>query len=100
YCGVLRMIGPHRIGLAYHTDVIMIESCGENMNMTEANGQPTLTVVDDYEAMSRRAADVVTETITVHPTSAITVPTGSTPVGMYAELVRRIKNGDADFSQT
>lgn len=67
--------------------------------MTEQNGQPTITVVDDYDAMSRRAADVVVETITAHPTSAITVPTGSTPVGMYSELVDRINAGKANFSQ-
>ncbi|HWV25106.1 MAG TPA: glucosamine-6-phosphate deaminase [Thermomicrobiales bacterium] len=68
--------------------------------MTEQNGQPTITIVDDYDAMSRRAADVVVETIAAQPTAAITVPTGSTPVGMYAELVKRIQAGEADFSQT
>lgn len=68
--------------------------------MSEQNGQPKITIVEDYDAMSRRAADVVVETITAHPASAITVPTGSTPVGMYAELVARINAGEADFSQT
>lgn len=64
-----------------------------------APGDPMLTVVRDYEAMSRRAADVVVETITAYPTGAITVPTGSTPAGMYQELVDRIHEGTADFSQ-
>ena len=64
-----------------------------------ALGDPMLTVVRDYEAMSRRGADVVVETITAHPTGAITVPTGSTPAGMYQELVDRIHEGAADFSQ-
>lgn len=67
--------------------------------MTAQNSQPTITVVDDYDAMSRRAADVVVETIRTDPTAAITVPTGSTPAGMYEELVRRIADGAADFSQ-
>ena len=64
----------------------------------EISGSPSLTVVETYEKMSQRAADVVVETITAHPTGSITVPTGSTPLGMYQELVRRIHAGTADFS--
>ncbi len=64
-----------------------------------ARGTPTLTVVRDYEAMSCRAADVVVQAIQAHPDGAITVPTGSTPSGMYQELVDRIHRGDADFSR-
>lgn len=60
--------------------------------------RPQVTIVDDYEAMSRRAADIVTETVRANRTCAITVPTGSTPEGMYAELVRRIRAGEVDFS--
>lgn len=61
-------------------------------------GVPTVTVVEDYDAMSRRAADIVAEVVTSQPNCAITVPTGSTPEGMYAELVKRIKGGAIDFS--
>ena len=60
--------------------------------------RPKVTVVEDYDAMSVRAADIVTETVREHPTCAITVPTGTTPEGMYAELVRRIRGGEVDFS--
>jgi glucosamine-6-phosphate deaminase len=60
--------------------------------------KPRITVVDDYDAMSRQAADRVAEVVTAHPNAAITVPTGSTPAGMYAELVRRITSGELDFS--
>lgn len=63
------------------------------------SGSPIVTVVEDYDAMSCRAADAVVETIRKYPTGAITVPTGTTPSGMYAELVKRIKDGSADFSQ-
>lgn len=62
-------------------------------------GQPTVTVVASYDDMSRRAADIVAETIASDPACAITVPTGSTPVGMYAELVRRVKAGELDVSR-
>ena len=64
-----------------------------------ARGTPTLTVVRDYQAMSCRAADVVVQTIDAHPNGAITVPTGSTPSGMYQELVDRIRKGTANFSR-
>ena len=64
----------------------------------EASSSPRVTIVDDYDALSRRAADVVVETVREHRTCAITVPTGSTPEGMYAELARRIRAGEVDFS--
>jgi glucosamine-6-phosphate deaminase len=60
--------------------------------------KPRITVVDDYDAMSRLAADRVAEVVTAYPNAAITVPTGSTPGGMYADLVRRITAGELDFS--
>jgi glucosamine-6-phosphate deaminase len=59
---------------------------------------PQITVVDDYNAMSILAADRVAEVVTAYPQGAITMPTGSTPVGMYNELVRRITSGQLDFS--
>lgn len=61
--------------------------------------KPRITVVDDYDAMSKLAADRVADVITAYPDAAITVPTGSTPSGMYAELVRRITSGALDVSQ-
>lgn len=74
---------------------IMSEQVGQG---DEAMSAPVITVVQDYDAMSLRAADIVTETVRANPTCAITVPTGSTPEGMYAELVRRITSGELDFS--
>ena len=60
--------------------------------------KPRITVVENYDAMSMLAADRVAEVVTAYPNGAITVPTGSTPVGMYNELVRRITSGELDFS--
>ena len=61
--------------------------------------KPRITVVDDYDAMSIMAADRVTDIINAFPDGAITVPTGSTPAGMYKELVRRINAGELDASR-
>ncbi|HEV2065219.1 MAG TPA: glucosamine-6-phosphate deaminase [Thermomicrobiales bacterium] len=58
-----------------------------------------LTVVEDYEALSSLAADLVVDCVTAHPSAAITLPTGETPRGMYEELVRRIRAGKLDFSR-
>ena len=62
--------------------------------------KPRITVVDDYDAMSKLAADRVADVITAFPDAAITVPTGSSPAGMYKELVRRITSGELDASKT
>lgn len=63
-------------------------------------GQLTLTVVADYDEMSRLAADRVAATVSGAPGGAITVPTGETPLGMYQDLVARIRSGALDFSHT
>jgi glucosamine-6-phosphate deaminase len=62
--------------------------------------QPRLVVVPDYEAMSRAAADIVADTVTSKPGTAISVPTGSTPVGMFQELARRVESGALTFDRT
>lgn len=67
--------------------------------VNDVTAAPVVTVVADYDAMSVRAADVVADTVRQHPAAAITVPTGSTPGGMYKELVERINSGKLDFSQ-
>jgi glucosamine-6-phosphate deaminase len=63
-------------------------------------GEPKVTVVADYAAMSRRAAEIVAETVTNEPGAAISVPTGSTPLGMFDELIGFVRNGEIDLSQT
>lgn len=63
-------------------------------------GSHSVRVVDSYEEMSREAADAVQRTVEATPQAAITVPTGQTPLGMYEELVRRVKAGTLDLQQT
>jgi glucosamine-6-phosphate deaminase len=64
------------------------------------SGQPKVTVVPNYTAMSRRAAELVAETVNQTPGAAIAVPTGSTPLGMFDELIGMIKNKEVDLSET
>ncbi len=56
-------------------------------------------ITDTYEDMSRVAADVIAEQITTKPASVLGLATGSTPEGLYAQLVADHKAGRLDFSQ-
>ena len=56
-----------------------------------------LIVVKDYEAMSRKGADIISALLTLKSDAVLGLATGSTPVGMYRELVRRNKEGEISF---
>lgn len=56
-------------------------------------------VVDDYEAMSARAADIVSSHIRQQPDSVVGFATGGTPVGLYERLIDEHRNRGLDFSK-
>lgn len=56
-------------------------------------------IFDTYEEMSIAAARIVSALIRLRPNANIGVPTGSTPIALYRELVRMHKEADLDFSQ-
>jgi len=56
-------------------------------------------VAEDYQGMSRKAAAIIASTIIQKPDCVLGLATGSTPIGMYRELVRGYEKGDLDFSQ-
>jgi glucosamine-6-phosphate deaminase len=58
-----------------------------------------LTFVPDYDAMSLRGADVVTDVLTRNPSCALCLPTGNTPLGMFRILIDRITSGELDASK-
>lgn len=66
-----------------------------NTNM----GSWALNVLPDSMAASEAAADVIAATIQAKPDATITVPTGSTPLGMFDILAARVVRGDLDFSK-
>jgi glucosamine-6-phosphate deaminase len=59
----------------------------------------TLTVVPDAAAMSEAAADRVATVICQKPDAVLSLPTGSTPLGMFDILVERIARGELDPSR-
>ena len=53
----------------------------------------------DYEAMSRRAANLISAEVIRKPDCVLGLATGSSPVGAYMKLVDWYKKGDVDFSR-
>ena len=53
----------------------------------------------DYEAMSRRAAQIIAAEITHNPACLLGLATGSTPVGAYKQLIEWNKQGDLSFAE-
>lgn len=55
--------------------------------------------VKDYEALSAKAADIIAAQIIMKPDCVLGLATGSTPIGAYANLVKKYEDGILDFSQ-
>lgn len=55
--------------------------------------------MENYEEMSRKAAGIMAAQIIAKPDSVLGLATGSTPIGMYKELIKGYEAGDLDFSQ-
>lgn len=52
----------------------------------------------NYAEMSKRAADLIAAQVLLKPDAVLGLATGSTPIGLYNELVRRYEAGELDFS--
>jgi len=52
-----------------------------------------------YEALSKQAAEFVAELLNAKPNAVLGLATGSSPIGLYRELVRMHKDEGLDFSQ-
>jgi glucosamine-6-phosphate deaminase len=59
----------------------------------------TIYVKDSYEDMSLKAARMLAAQVTLKSDSVLGLATGSTPEGMYKELVRMYENDEVDFSE-
>ncbi|OPJ63002.1 glucosamine-6-phosphate deaminase [Clostridium chromiireducens] len=57
-----------------------------------------LLVVKNYEEMSEVAAKIFKDVITEKSNAILGLATGSTPVGLYKELIEMNKNDEIDFS--
>src|SRR4029077_14136003 len=53
----------------------------------------------NYNDMSKVAAQMVAELLNTRPNAVLGMATGSTPLGLYKELVRMYQQGQLDFSR-
>ncbi len=58
-----------------------------------------IIIKDDYQQLSRAAAEIVVEVLNTRPNAVLGMATGSTPLGLYQELVRLHKEEQLDFSR-
>ena len=58
-----------------------------------------VTIKASYEEMSKAAAQRIADLLNAKPNAVIGMATGSTPLGLYKELVKMHKNEGLDFSQ-
>jgi len=58
----------------------------------------TIVWCNDYEELSRKAAAIIASQIIIKPDSTIGFATGSSPIGLYANLVKKYQNGEISFA--
>lgn len=56
-------------------------------------------IVKDYKEMSRKAANIISAQVILKPKCVLGLATGSTPLGIYEQLIEWYKKGDLDFSE-
>ena len=57
-----------------------------------------LIVCDNQQEIANVGADMIAEVVVANPAAVLGLATGSTPVPMYQELIRRYEAGKLDFS--
>ena len=62
-------------------------------------GSIEVVIKRDYDQMSKTAAQLVVDVLNTKPNAVLGMATGSTPLGMYQELVRLYQAGQVDFSR-
>ncbi len=68
-------------------------------SFTPAQTTVEVLIADTYDEMSVRAAGVVGDLIRTKPTAVLGMATGSTPLGLYRELVRLHRDEGLNFAQ-
>ena len=55
--------------------------------------------VESYEKMSAMAAEIIADVVKNKKNAVLGLATGSSPLGTYAKLIEKYKNGELDFSE-
>ncbi|MBZ4662747.1 MAG: nagB [Caloramator sp.] len=56
-----------------------------------------IIVTENYDELSKKAADIVASQLILKPRSVIGFATGGTPIGMYKEIVKMYREGKFSF---
>jgi len=54
---------------------------------------------DSYLSMCRKAANIISAQVILYPRSVLGLATGSTPLGIYRQLIEWYRKGDLDFAE-
>ncbi len=54
--------------------------------------------VENYKKLSRSAANIISAQVIIKPNSVLGLATGSSPLGVYKQLIEWYNKGDVDFS--
>ena len=86
---------PGSYRLARETDA------STNTSFFENNRRTTMKFIktDSYEKLSRQAANIISAQVIMKPDSVLGLATGSSPIGIYRQLIEWYKKGDVDFSE-
>lgn len=57
-----------------------------------------IIVVNDYEEMSERGAEILAEVVRANPAATLGLATGTTPIGAYRALIRKYERGEISFA--
>jgi glucosamine-6-phosphate deaminase len=75
-------------------------SASEQGHPSRRNTKMKLIKVEDYQELSRKAAEIVADRMNSIENPVLGLATGSTPEGLYQLLVEKNKQGEIDFSNT
>ena len=67
--------------------------------LRKGEGIMNIIKAKDYQDMSRKAANIISAQVIMKPDCVLGLATGSTPIGIYAQLIDWYKKGDLDFSR-
>ena len=56
-----------------------------------------IIVVENYDEMSLRGAEILASVVKENPSATLGLATGTTPIGAYRELIRRYERGEISF---
>ena len=74
---------------------------GGKCNEKKKEGMTSMRIyrATDYNDMSRKAANILSAQVILKPNCVLGLATGSTPLGIYKQLIEWYKKGDIDFSE-